>query len=157
MRKRLSVYVTRESDHCSGRPSARLKFALRADNASVACMARERMEAWLVRQRWPAEESHDIVYAVSEAVTNVCEHAYHLQQAGTVEITADIEHPTAQTRRVRVAVTDEGRWQHRVARPFTRGRGLRVIRALMAGVRLRRGTDAEPGTSLVLTSPPVPS
>ena len=76
--------MTRESDHSSGR----LKFALRADNASVACMARERVEAWLVRQRWPAEESHDIVYAVSEAVTNVCEHAYHLQQAGTVEVTA---------------------------------------------------------------------
>ncbi len=132
-------------------------FALRADNASVARMARERVEVWLARQCWPAEESHDIVYAVSEAVTNVCEHAYPRQQAGTVEVIARVEHPTAHTRRVCVAVTDEGRWQHRATRPITRGRGLRVIRALMAGVRLRRGTDAAPGTSLVLTSPPVPS
>jgi serine/threonine-protein kinase RsbW len=120
-------------------------------------MARDRVDAWLVRHRWPAEESHDIVYAVSEAVSNVCEHAYHRQEAGTVEVTADVEHPTAQTRRVRVAVTDEGRWHQRATRSFTRGRGLRVIRAMMAGVRLRRGTDATPGTSLVLTSPPVPS
>jgi anti-sigma regulatory factor (Ser/Thr protein kinase) len=132
-------------------------FALRADNASVARMARDRIGAWLARQRWPAEESHDIVYAVSEAVTNVCEHAYHLQEAGTVEVAAHVEHPTAQTRRVRVRVTDEGLWQHRAIRPVTRGRGLRVIKALMAGVRLRHGTDAAPGTSLILTSPPVPS
>ena len=51
-------------------------FALRADNASVVSMARDRVAAWLAGHRWPAEESHDIVYAVSEAVTNVCEHAY---------------------------------------------------------------------------------
>ena len=62
-----------------------------------------------------------------------------------------------QTRRVRVSVIDEGRWQHRATRPFSRGRGLRVIRALMAGVRLRRGSAAAPGTSLVLTSPSVPA
>ena len=108
-------------------------FALRADNASVVSMARDRVAAWLVGHRWPAEESHDIVYAVSEAVTNVCEHAYHRQEAGTVEITAHVENPTAETRRVRVSVIDEGRWQHRATRPFSRGRGLRVIRALMAG------------------------
>ena len=63
-------------------------FALRADNASVAGMARDRVGAWLVRHRWPTEESHDIVYAVSEAVTNVCEHAYERHEAGTVEVTA---------------------------------------------------------------------
>jgi len=120
-------------------------------------MSRDRVAAWLVRNRLPADESHDIIYAVSEAVTNVCEHAYDRREAGTVEITAHVEHPTAQTRRVRVSVIDEGRWQHRATRPFARGRGLRVIRALMAGVRLRRGTDTRPGTSLVLTSPPVPS
>jgi anti-sigma regulatory factor (Ser/Thr protein kinase) len=131
-------------------------FALRADNASVASMARDRLAAWLARHRWPVEESHDIVYAVSEAVTNVCEHAYHRQDVGTVEVEAHVEHPTAQTRRVQVAVTDEGLWQQRAVRPFTRGRGLRVIRTLMAGVRLRRGTNSEPGTSLLLTSPPVP-
>ena len=146
-----------EPDQNSGRAPARLVFALRADNASVASMARDRIAAWLDRQRWPAEESHDIVYAVSEAVTNVCEHAYERHEAGTVEITARVEHPTAQTRRVRVSVIDEGRWQHRAARPFTRGRGLRVIRALMARVRVRRGTTALPGTSLVLTSPSVPA
>jgi serine/threonine-protein kinase RsbW len=149
--------VTLERDHRSGRPPTRLVFALRADNASVARMARDRVGAWLARHRWPAEESHDIVYAVSEAVTNVCEHAYLRQDAGTVEIAAHVEHPTAQTRQVRVAVTDEGHWQHRAVRPVTRGHGLRVIQALMAGVRLRRGTDTEPGTALVLTSPPVPS
>ena len=132
-------------------------FAVRADNASVVSMARDRVAAWLAGNRWPAEESHDIVYAVSEAVSNVCEHAYHRREAGTVEITARVEHLTEQTRRVQVSVIDEGRWQHRATRPFTRGRGLRVIRALMAGVRLRRGTENQPGTLLVLTSPPVPS
>jgi serine/threonine-protein kinase RsbW len=149
--------VTRDPDQLPGRAPARLVFALRADNASVVSMARDRVAAWLAGNRWPAEESHDIVYAVSEAVSNVCEHAYHRREAGTVEVTARVEHPTADTRRVRVSVIDEGRWQHRATRPFTRGRGLRVIRALMAGVRLRRGTEKEPGTSLVLTSPPVPS
>src|SRR4051812_50166846 len=120
-------------------------------------MARDRVAAWLARHRWPAEESHDIVYAVSEAVTNVCEHAYERHESGTVEITAHVEHPTAQTRRVRVSVIDEGRWQHRATRPFTRGRGLRGIRALMAGGRLRRGTDTPPGAPPVPTSPPPPS
>ena len=66
---RLSVYVTREPDQLPGRAPARLMFALRADNASVVSMARDRVAAWLDRHRWPAEESHDIVYAVSEAVT----------------------------------------------------------------------------------------
>jgi anti-sigma regulatory factor (Ser/Thr protein kinase) len=149
--------MTREPDHRPGRPPTRLVFALRADNASVARMARDEVGSWLARHRWPPEESHDIVYAVSEAVSNVCEHAYHRQEAGTVQVAARVEHPSSSTRRVRVAVTDEGRWQHRAGRPFTRGRGLRVIRALMAGVRLRQGTDTEPGTSLLLTSPPVPA
>ena len=156
-RNRLSVFVTPAPDPSSGRAPAHLVFALRADNALVARVARDRVEAWLTRQSWPAEESHDIVYAVSEAVTNVCEHAYHRQQVGTVEIEAHVEHPTQQTRRVQVAVTDEGLWQQRAVRPFTRGRGLRVIRTLMEGVRLRRGTHSEPGTSVLLTSPPVPS
>lgn len=132
-------------------------FALRADNASVARLARDRIGAWLDRHCWPSEESHDIVYAVSEAVSNVCEHAYHRREAGTVEVSACVEHPTEQTRRVRVAVIDEGRWQHRINQGGVRGRGLRVIQALMAGVRLRQGTDIAPGTSLVLTSPSVPS
>src|SRR3954453_14326711 len=132
-------------------------FALRADNASVVSMARDRVAAWLAGHRWPTEESHDIVYAVSEAVTNVCEHAYDRQEAGTVEITAHVENPTAETRRVRVSVIDEGRWQHRATRPFSRGRGLRVIRALMAGVRLRRGRAAAPGAALLPPRPPPPA
>ena len=122
-----------------------------------AAAARERVEAWLARLRWPTEESHDIVYAVSEAVSNACEHAYHRRASGTVRVNAHVEHPTAQTRQVRVDVIDEGRWRPRATRPFTRGRGLRVIRALMASVQVRRGTDSRPGTLLELTSPPVPA
>ena len=133
-------------------------FALRADNASVASMARDRVAAWLARHRWPAEESHDIVYAVSEAVTNVCEHAYDRQEAGTVEVTARVEHPTAETRRVRVVGDRRGALAapgdppvH--ARPRPAGDpGADGGRPAAAG---QRGT--QPGTSLVLTSPSVPA
>ena len=133
-------------------------FALRADNASVVSMARDRVAAWLAGHRWPAEESHDIVYAVSEAVTNVCEHAYDRQEAGTVEITAHVEHPTARD----AAGAGVGDRRGALAAPgdppvLARPRPAGDPRADGGRPAARVAARPAPGTSLVLTSPSVPA
>lgn len=50
-------------------------FSLTPDVAS-ASIARDRVRAWLARHDWPDDQTHDLVYAVSEAVTNAAEHAF---------------------------------------------------------------------------------
>ncbi len=173
-RQRAPVPVTRDPEHASRgartvsplfapapsalyTPPERLEFSLPTDSPAVPSLARERVEAWLSALRWPADEADDIVYAISELVTNTCEHAYAEGAGGVVGVALRVEHPDGRTRHIRVAVTDRGQWRPRQARRFNCGRGLALVRAMMADVRIRRGRAGSRGTAIVMTSPSVPS
>jgi len=53
--------------------------------------ARARIATWLTMTGWPTDEASDIVYAISEAVSNAAEHAYPLGAHGTITVTACVE------------------------------------------------------------------
>jgi anti-sigma regulatory factor (Ser/Thr protein kinase) len=60
-------------------------------------------------------------------------------------------------RRVRVRISDSGRWQPIEPDPSLRGRGLFMMDALMDEVTIRRGESAvDDGTEVVLLSPAAP-
>lgn len=130
-------------------------FELLADGSAPAA-TRDRMGRWLAAALWPVDELDDIVYAVSEAVSNASEHAYPAEASGPVTVTAQIEDGAGRgsgaTRQVRVSVRDRGRWRTVPASDEGRRRGLSLMSALMAAVSVRRGTDPCVGTEVALTS-----
>ena len=176
-RQRAPVPVTRDPEHASrgartvsplfaparptptavSTPPERLEFSLPTDSPAVPSLARERVDAWLAALRWPDDEADDIVYAISELVTNTCEHAYAEGTGGVVGVALRVEHPDDRTRHIRVAVTDRGQWRPQEARRFNCGRGLALARAMMAHVQIRRGRAGSRGTAIVMTSPSVPA
>ena len=54
-------------------------------------VARHQVRRWLAASAWPADQLPDIVLALSEAVTNAAEHAYHDRPPGMIELHGDIE------------------------------------------------------------------
>jgi anti-sigma regulatory factor (Ser/Thr protein kinase) len=119
---------------------------------------------------WPAAAVEDVVFAVSEAVSNCTEHAY---PGGVpdpvVEIDAVVEpapaeedpratgaeHEQRTGQRLTVEVRDHGTWRAVPPDPGHRGRGVRMMVALMNDVVIRRGDAGRPGTEVVLVSPTV--
>jgi len=100
---------------------------------------RRSLTHWLSRIGAGADETFDIVLAVSEACTNTIEHAYGAADE-TFDVDADVE-----TGDVVVRVRDGGRW--RAPRGEHRGRGIIMMRALMDQVDVRH---EESGTEVVL-------
>ncbi|WP_345603862.1 ATP-binding protein [Pseudonocardia adelaidensis] len=122
----------------------------------AARTARLHLRSWLQRERWPDEPSDDISYGVSEAVTNAVEHAYPPGVDGaTVTVTAEVELLPTGMRRVRVRVSDRGRWRPIPQVPCGRGRGFTLMKGLMDRVVITRGDGTTAGTEVVLVSPPV--
>jgi anti-sigma regulatory factor (Ser/Thr protein kinase) len=120
--------------------------------------ARLHLGTWLQRERWPDQPSDDISYGVSEAVTNAVEHAYPPDINGaTVTVIAEVELLPLSMRRVRVRVSDHGRWRPIPQVPDGRGRGFTLMNGLMDEVLVARGDGATMGTEVVLLSPPVPA
>lgn len=78
-------------------------------------------------------ESYEITLAISEAAGNAVEHAYGPADA-SFDVSAAFEDGT-----VVATVSDHGSW--RDPRDPERGRGLRIIRALMDDVQVHAGTD----------------
>jgi anti-sigma regulatory factor (Ser/Thr protein kinase) len=130
--------------------SWQVSFVLSPDTAS-ASIARERVQRWLAELGWPSDEADDIVYAVSEAVTNSAEHAF--EQPGRADaplIRIDCRvREDADSREIWVLVTDNGSWKPRDASPGHRGHGLRLIRALADYVSV---TTGESGTAVAIIS-----
>lgn len=130
-------------------------FELPADGSAPAA-TRVRMGRWLADARWPVDELDDIVYAVSEAVSNASEHAYPSPASGRVTVTAHIEDGAADgsgpTRQVRVSVRDQGRWRAAPSDDEGRRRGLFLMSALMDDVSVCCGTDPDVGTEVAMTS-----
>jgi anti-sigma regulatory factor (Ser/Thr protein kinase) len=122
-------------------------------------LVRDRVTAWLRAHRWPDDQLDDVVFAVSEAVSNCVEHGYGIAPRSTarpgvapVEVSAEIVADGA-GRRVAVVVRDHGSWVPPATGPTDRGRGLPLMRASMARVEVRRGAA---GTTVVLRSHRVP-
>jgi anti-anti-sigma factor len=86
------------------------------------------------------EESHDLVFAVGEAVTNVIEHAY-TSTGGEVEVEASIREGLA-----RIVIRDSGRW--RPSRADEGGRGLLLMQMLVEKVDVISGPG---GTEIQLS------
>jgi anti-sigma regulatory factor (Ser/Thr protein kinase) len=108
---------------------------------------------WLAELRWPSDESDDLLLAVSEAVSNVVEHAYPQGLPGEVVVEAHCELGTDGGRYVVVLVSDHGAWRPQPVWHENRRRGLQLMRACTGSVQLE-GTAH--GTRIWLTSRPVP-
>ncbi|MEJ8278547.1 ATP-binding protein [Pseudonocardia spirodelae] len=79
----------------------------------------------------------DLVLAVNEAVSNSIEHAYGASGPdGTVTLRGD-----ADGLRVRMEVSDHGRWRDPPEDPGYRGRGIGMIEAVAEDVRVEPGPD----------------
>jgi anti-sigma regulatory factor (Ser/Thr protein kinase) len=133
-----------------------LELRVRADGRAPA-RVRAAFHGWFTGRNWPEEDREDLVFAVSEAVSNAAEHAYRSEESAhspepvvTVVVTELID---PQARRVKAVVEDCGRWRDRPSGGSTRGRGLAMIRMLVQSCVV----DHEPtGTRVTMISRPVP-
>jgi serine phosphatase RsbU (regulator of sigma subunit)/anti-sigma regulatory factor (Ser/Thr protein kinase) len=109
-----------------------------------------------VTREWPVDDVADLVLAVSEAVSNACEHAYPATELRAVEPVVTLvvsELADALERRIEVVIEDFGGWRPAAAEPGFRGHGLRLIGALTASCEvLERGS----GTTVTMISNSVP-
>ena len=104
---------------------------------------RARLDMWLRAAGVPDTLCADIVLAVGEACTNSIEHAYRGGDHGAMHIEAAFEGDE-----IHVRVVDFGSWKTPLLDPGTRGRGLRLIRALAESVALSPSTT---GTAIEMT------
>jgi len=122
----------------TGTTARPLDITLPAERGSLDRM-RADLADWLDDAHVPDAEAKDVLLAVWEAAANGIEHARD-DETGTIGIVAAIVGG-----RVRVEVTDTGRWKDAVPRE-NRGLGLRMIRAVMTDVEITRtpvGTRVE--------------
>ncbi|MFN2479405.1 MAG: ATP-binding protein [Pseudonocardiaceae bacterium] len=143
--------------------------AVRAPSRQALCLqlpvdpiapsvARHQVRHWLTASRWPAGQREDIVLAVSEAVSNAIEHAYHDHQfPQVVDISGEVEAVPGGQRRVTVIVRDHGRWRPPPIDDENRRRGIPLMRACVDTVTIGQPDDDRAGTSVVLRSRVVPS
>ena len=117
-------------------------------------IARDRIRRWLAELGWPDESAEDVVYAVSEMVSNAVEHAYPANSsAAEVRIAARTLTDTDGHRRAEVVVEDDGNWRPPPNRPGYRGHGIPATRARMADVVI---SHEHGGTSVLMISTSVP-
>jgi anti-sigma regulatory factor (Ser/Thr protein kinase) len=97
-------------------------------------------------------------HAVSEAVSNVAELAYRpAADNDAFDLSARLDELPDGSRRVAITVRDDRCWQPPKPDPGMRGRGLFMMRTLMAEGTIRRGEGAGlPGTEVVMLSQAVP-
>jgi serine phosphatase RsbU (regulator of sigma subunit)/anti-sigma regulatory factor (Ser/Thr protein kinase) len=118
---------------------AKIELTLDA-HPGVLVGLRRTLGRWLTGAQLTQDEQFDIVLAASEAAANAIEHAYGARQA-TFAVSCERD---AQV--VRITVRDDGRW--RESRPYGRGRGLTIMRALMDTVDIE---SSESGTTVALS------
>jgi anti-sigma regulatory factor (Ser/Thr protein kinase) len=106
---------------------------------------RARLDMWLRAAGVPVALAGDVVLAVGEACTNSIEHAYRDGDHGVVHLEAGFEGDA-----IRVLVVDFGSWKTPPTDPGTRGRGLRLIKALAESVAL---SPTATGTTIEMTFP----
>src|SRR3954454_2308986 len=116
----------------------RLRTTWPAD-ADTLSMMRPLLRRWLAKWHAAPDETYDITVAVQEASANAIEHAYG---PGGASFAVDADHHDGV---ITVTVRDRGHW--RAPRGTHRGRGLKMMRALMESVDVEH---AEHGTTVVL-------
>ena len=109
-------------------------------NPNVLATLRRTLARWLAAGGVGENEQFDLTIATSEAAANAIEHAYGARVA-TFTVSCELDGPD-----VRVTVRDAGHW--REAKPYGRGRGLAIMRALMDSVEITSTTD---GTTVTVT------
>jgi anti-sigma regulatory factor (Ser/Thr protein kinase) len=133
-------------------PTQHVEFVHQTWRAHPRQLASIRAEArrWLTSLRLPDDAKQDIVFAVSEAASNVVEHAYaRTTSDDTVELTFWTE-----ARAVCIEIVDHGRWKVPSTGPDGRGRGLPIMRNLVEFVLVHY--DAR-GTRVLLRQPLTPA
>ncbi len=131
------------------RQPAPLEITLPADPHRLA-QIRQALGAWLDRCGLPPTLRQDVLVASGEACANCIEHAYRGRSEGVIDVYAEVR-----AERVRVVVSDSGRWKEPDPHPDPRrGRGIVLMRALMDRIEITRGPD---GTSVDMTTPTVES
>ncbi len=123
----------------NGEVPTELGMRLRADPRVLADVRRA-LRRWLRHRGVGDRECSEITLAVSEACTNAIEHAYSPAPAH-FELEA-----TATDGMVTIVVSDQGRWRAPPQGPY-RGRGLRIIDAVMDQVEIDSG---DIGTRVVM-------
>jgi serine phosphatase RsbU (regulator of sigma subunit)/anti-sigma regulatory factor (Ser/Thr protein kinase) len=108
----------------------RFELRLPSEPPSIARF-RSEVKGWLEEMRVAPGDVDDIVLAVSEASSNAVEHAG--VEDGDVVVSAEFRDDED----VVIGVHDAGRWQPPHLR-FERGRGFRILRALMDDVQVSR-------------------
>ena len=131
-----------------------LRLALPADPMTPS-VARQRVREWLTAWSWPTDHIDDIVFVVSEAVSNAVEHAYVHQPLGMVEIHGGIETTPRAQHRAAIIVRDHGHWRAPPPDNHNRGRGIPLMQAMMDTVTIGQPPDNGVGTWVVLRSPAV--
>lgn len=127
-----------------------LRVVLRAGGRTPA-QARQVVSGWLAAvcgRSAPCDLADDLVFAVSEAVTNCVDHAYRDRDPGDIRLEGDLSAPAGAPRTVTMAVSDDGAWSEPDQDPGFRGRGLSMIRASVTSLNLVAGRC---GTTLVMT------
>jgi anti-sigma regulatory factor (Ser/Thr protein kinase) len=114
----------------NGRADPDLTLATPADAAHTVRI-RHRLRDWLTEQRLPHDLIADILLAVTEAVTNVVDHAYRATCPGQVALS--VRRTAGQ---LVTTISDQGTWRPPLADPGNRGRGLRLVRALAQHVHI---------------------
>jgi anti-anti-sigma factor len=112
----------------------RLWFAARADQLAVV---REAMRSWLTSAGVEAGDAEVVVLAGGELCANAVEHAYPAGSEAAVEVALTREPGGWLT----LVVRDRGRWRPPPGDPGSRGRGLKIVRALMHAVDIDEGAD----------------
>jgi anti-anti-sigma factor len=111
-------------------PIGDLRLRLPAEPQVLATLRRA-LRQWATQSGASDEDTHDVVLAVDEAVTNVIEHAY-TSAGGYVEVEGTICQGLA-----KIVIRDRGRW--RPSRVDEGGRGLVLMQGLMEKVDVVTG------------------
>jgi serine phosphatase RsbU (regulator of sigma subunit) len=104
-------------------------------HVSQLAPTRAALRSWLTRARVDPVQTQDMVIAVGEAIANAIEHGHRHSPEGIISL-----HATALCDQVQLTVVDTGSWKP--PRPDTnthRGRGIKLMRALMHSVAINPG------------------
>jgi serine/threonine-protein kinase RsbW len=103
-------------------------------SSATPSLVRRTLTVWMAEREVDELHREDLVLAVSEAVTNVVDHAYRGKETPgclevDIELTHERDHDGGPERWVTIAVTDYGTWRSERAGKGFRGRGLQMIQA----------------------------